>query len=109
VIALVDNPDLQPLDLLQYIKGPDFPTGGFILGTDGIRDYFETGRGRVLVRGEMEIETLQNDSERIIIRSIPYQTTTSLLIERMVELVKEKRIEGISDIRTNQDATACAS
>ncbi|MDD2596457.1 MAG: DNA gyrase subunit A [Candidatus Cloacimonetes bacterium] len=99
VIALVDNPDLQPLDLLQYIKGPDFPTGGFILGTDGIRDYFETGRGRVLLRGEMEIETLQNDSERIIIRSIPYQTTTSLLIERMVELVKEKRIEGISDIR----------
>ncbi|HPI26642.1 MAG TPA: DNA gyrase subunit A, partial [Candidatus Cloacimonadota bacterium] len=99
VIALVDNPDLEPLDLLQYIKGPDFPTGGFILGTDGIRDYFETGRGRVLVRGEMEIETLQNDSERIIIRSIPYQTTTSLLIERMVELVKEKRIEGISDIR----------
>lgn len=99
IIAMVDNPELEPLDLLQYIKGPDFPTGGFVLGSDGIRDYFETGRGRLLVRGEMEIETLPNDSERIIIRSIPYQVTTSLLIERMVNLVKEKRIEGISDIR----------
>lgn len=99
IIAMVDNPKLEPLDLLQYIKGPDFPTGGFVLGSDGIRDYFETGRGRLLVRGEMEIETMPNDSERIIIRSIPYQVTTSLLIERMVNLVKEKRIEGISDIR----------
>lgn len=99
IIAMIDNPDLQSLDLLQYIQGPDFPTGGFILGTDGIRDYFETGRGRVIVRGEMEIETSHNDSERIIIRSVPYQVTTSLLIERMVELVKEKKIEGISDIR----------
>lgn len=99
IIAMIDNPELQSLDLLQYIQGPDFPTGGFILGTDGIRDYFETGRGRVIVRGEMEIETLPNDSERIIIRSVPYQVTTSLLIERMVELVKDKKIEGISDIR----------
>lgn len=99
IIAMVDNPDLEPLDFLQYIKGPDFPTGGFILGSDGIRDYFETGRGRVLVRGEMEIETLPNDSERLIIHSIPYQVTTSLLIQRMVELVKDKKIEGISDIR----------
>ena len=99
IIAMVDNPELEPLDLLQYIKGPDFPTGGIVLGSDGIRDYFETGRGRLLVRGEMDIETLPNDSERIIIRSIPYQVTTSLLIERMVNLVKEKRIEGISDIR----------
>ena len=99
IIACVDNPELEPLDFLQYIKGPDFPTGGFILGSDGIRDYFETGRGRILVRGDMDIETLPNDSERIIIRSIPYQVTTSLLIARMVELVKDKKIEGISDIR----------
>ncbi len=99
IVALIDNPDLEPLDLLQYIKGPDFPMGGIILGSDGIRDYFETGRGRLLVRGEIEVETLPNDSERLIIRSIPYQVTTSLLIDRMVELVKEKKIEGISDIR----------
>ncbi|MEN6445162.1 MAG: DNA gyrase subunit A [Candidatus Cloacimonas sp.] len=99
LIALIDNPDLQPLDLLQYIKGPDFPTGGFILGTEGIKDYFETGRGHIILRGEAEIETLPNDAEQVIIRSIPYQLSTSLLIERMVELVKEKKIEGISDIR----------
>ncbi len=99
IIALIDNPDLQPLDLLEYIKGPDFPTGGFILGTEGIREYFETGRGKIIMRGETEIETLPNDLEQIIIRSIPYQLSTSQLIERMVELVKEKKIEGISDIR----------
>lgn len=99
IVALIDNPDLEPLDLLQYVKGPDFPMGGMILGTDGIQDYFQTGRGRILVRGEVDVETLPNDSERLIIRSIPYQVTTTLLINRMVELVKEKRIEGISDIR----------
>ncbi|HHV37537.1 MAG TPA: DNA gyrase subunit A [Candidatus Cloacimonetes bacterium] len=99
IVALIDNPDLEPLDLLKYIKGPDFPMGGMILGTDGIHDYFETGRGRVVVRGEVDVETLPNDSERLIIRSIPYQVTTTLLINRMVDLVKEKRIDGISDIR----------
>jgi DNA gyrase subunit A len=99
IIALIDNPELEPLELLQYIQGPDFPTGGIILGTDGIKDYFETGRGRILVRGQVDIETLPNDSERLIIRSIPYQVTTSLLINRMVDLVKNKKIDGISDIR----------
>ncbi len=96
IVALIDNPELEPLDMLQYIKGPDFPMGGIILGTDGIRDYFETGRGRLLVRGEVEVETLPNDSERLIIRSIPYQVTTSLLIERMVQLVKDKKLDGIA-------------
>jgi len=99
IVALIDNPELEPLDMLQYIKGPDFPMGGIILGTDGIREYFETGRGRLLVRGEVDVETLPNDSERLIIRSIPYQVTTSLLIERMVQLVKDKKLDGISDIR----------
>ncbi|HQO46716.1 MAG TPA: DNA gyrase subunit A [Candidatus Cloacimonas sp.] len=99
IIALIDNPDLQPLDFLEYIKGPDFPTGGFILGTEGIREYFATGRGKIIMRGETEIETLPNDAEQIIIRSIPYQLSTTQLIERMVELVKDKKIEGISDIR----------
>lgn len=99
MIALIDNPELEPLQLLEYIKGPDFPTGGFVLGNDGIHDYFETGRGRIVMRGETEMVTLPNDTEQILIRSIPYQVTTSLLIERLVELVKEKKIEGISDIR----------
>lgn len=97
--ALIDNPELSPLELMQYIKGPDFPMGGFIFGLDGIKDYFETGRGRLILRGETEIEPRANDQEQIIIKSIPYQVTTTLLIERMVELVKDKKIEGISDIR----------
>ncbi len=99
VIALIDHPELEPLELLKYIKGPDFPTGGFILGADGIKDYFENGRGRIQMRGLAEIETTESEQEFIIIRSIPYQVTKTLLIERIVELVKEKKIEGISDIR----------
>ncbi len=99
MIALIDDPELDNTDLRQYIKGPDFPTGGFILGTQGIKDYFETGRGRILIRGEAEIEVGKNEQESIIISSIPYQVTKTTLIERIVDLVKEKRIEGISDIR----------
>jgi DNA gyrase subunit A len=99
VIALIDKPDMEILDLRQYIKGPDFPTGGFILGTEGIKDYFLTGRGRLLIRGEAEIEVGKNEQESIIIRSIPYQVTKTALIEKIVELVKDKRIEGISDVR----------
>ncbi len=99
MIALIDDPELDNTDLRHYIKGPDFPTGGFILGTQGIKDYFETGRGRILIRGEAEIELGKNEQESIIISSIPYQVTKTTLIERIVDLVKDKRIEGISDIR----------
>lgn len=99
VIALIDNPDLEIWELHKYIKGPDFPTGGYILGTKGIMDYFLTGRGQLLIRGEAEIETNKNEQEQIIIRSIPYQITKTALIDKIVELVKDKRIEGISDIR----------
>ena len=99
VIALIDNPDLEILELHKYIKGPDFPMGGYILGTKGIMDYFLTGRGQLLLRGEAEIETNKNEQEQIIIRSIPYQITKTALIDKIVELVKDKRIEGISDIR----------
>jgi len=99
VIALIDNPDLEIWELHKYIKGPDFPMGGYILGTKGIMDYFLTGRGQLLLRGEAEIETNKNEQEQIIIRSIPYQITKTALIDKIVELVKDKRIEGISDIR----------
>lgn len=98
-VALVDNPELQNPDLRQYIKGPDFPTGGYILGTDGIDKYFETGRGLLTVQGKADIETNDNEQESIIISEIPFQLNKNLLIERIVNLVKEKRIEGISDIR----------
>lgn len=99
IIAMIDKPELEPLDLLQYVKGPDFPTGGYILGVDGIRDYFQTGRGRLLIRGDAEVVTNENEHESIIIKSIPYQVTKTALIEKIVELVKDKRIEGISDVR----------
>ncbi|HPK82969.1 MAG TPA: DNA gyrase subunit A [Candidatus Syntrophosphaera sp.] len=99
VIALIDDPEMEIHDLRKYVKGPDFPTGGFILGSDGIKDYFETGRGRILIRGEAEIETAKNEQESIIIRSIPYQVTKTALIDRIVQLVKDKRIDGISDVR----------
>jgi len=99
IIAYVDNPDMEPAELMQYIKGPDFPTGGYIIGTKGIKDYFETGHGRVIMRGKAAIETKNNGSEMIVITEIPYMLNKSLLIKKIVSTVKEKRIEGISDIR----------
>ncbi|MCD6182410.1 MAG: DNA gyrase subunit A [Candidatus Cloacimonetes bacterium] len=99
IIGYIDNPEMEPLDMMQYIKGPDFPTGAYIIGKKGIRDYFETGRGRIIVRGKAAIETKNNGAEMIVITEIPYQLSKTLLINKMVSLVKEKRIEGISDIR----------
>ena len=99
VIALIDDPDIETLDLRRYIAGPDFPMGGFILGAEGIKDYFQTGRGRLILQGEAELVTGANEQESIIIRSIPYQVTKTLLIEKIVQLVKDKKIEGISDVR----------
>jgi len=99
IIAMVDNPDMEPADLLNYVQGPDFPTGGYIIGKSGIRDYFETGHGRVICRAKAGIETKNNGAESIIVTEIPYMLSKTLLIERIVKLVKEKRVEGISDIR----------
>jgi DNA gyrase subunit A len=99
IVALVKNPELEPLDLLNYIKGPDFPTGGFIHGKGGIRDYFGSGRGKVLIRAKAEIEKRADGGELIVISEIPYQVSKNLLIERMVDLVKDKKVEGIADIR----------
>ena len=99
ITALVQNPELEPLDLLNYVQGPDFPTGGYILGRRGIKDYFATGRGRVVVRARTEIERRSDGGEMIVVSEIPYQVSKNILIERIVELVKEKKIDGISDIR----------
>ena len=99
IIAMVDNPDMEPADLRNYVQGPDFPTGGYIIGKSGIRDYFETGHGRVICRAKAGIETKNNGAESIIVTEIPYMLSKTLLIERIVKLVKEKRVEGISDIR----------
>jgi DNA gyrase subunit A len=97
--SLIDNPDLSPLDLMEIVKGPDFPTGGEIVGKAGILDYFQTGRGKIKLRGKTHIEENPKHNDYIVITEIPYQLNKTLLIEKIVSLVKEKRIEGISDIR----------
>ncbi|RLC49376.1 MAG: DNA gyrase subunit A, partial [Candidatus Cloacimonadota bacterium] len=99
IVALIDNPEMEILELMNYIKGPDFPTGGYIIGSAGVRDYFLTGHGRIIMRGKATIETKSNGTELIVISEIPYQLNKTLLIEKIVNLVKDKRIEGISDIR----------
>ncbi|MCC8417502.1 MAG: DNA topoisomerase (ATP-hydrolyzing) subunit A [Rickettsia endosymbiont of Bryobia graminum] len=95
----VDNNDIEVSDLLSVVKGPDFPTGGIILGTSGIRSAYLTGRGSILIRGKTEIEDMPNNKQAIIITEIPYMVNKAKLVEKIAELVKEKRIEGISDLR----------
>ncbi len=97
--ALIDNRDIEVPELMNYIKGPDFPTGGIIYGYEGAKDAFETGRGRIILRARAEIETFNHDRERIIVTEIPYQVNKAHMIERTAELVNEKKIEGISTIR----------
>jgi DNA gyrase subunit A len=97
--SLIDDPEMDSLSLRKYISGPDFPTGGYIIGKQGINDYFLTGHGRVVLRGKASIETKNNGAEAIIITEIPYQLNKTILIDKIVQLVKDKRIEGISDIR----------
>ena len=103
VLALIENRDITPVELMQYIKGPDFPTGGIIDGEAGIYDAYTTGRGRVRVRGKVEIEETKTGRQSIIIKEIPYQLNKSSLIEKIANLVKEKKIIGISDLRDESD------
>ncbi|MCO6186079.1 DNA gyrase subunit A [Rhizobium sp. L1K21] len=102
-IAIIDNPAIELPQLMEYIPGPDFPTGAMILGRSGIRSAYETGRGSVVMRGRAHVEPMRGDREQIIINEIPYQVNKSTMIEKMAELVREKRIEGISDIRDESD------
>ncbi|OFZ02145.1 MAG: DNA gyrase subunit A, partial [Bdellovibrionales bacterium GWB1_52_6] len=104
-IALIDKPTLTTEDCIQYVRGPDFPTGAFILSSQGIRDAYRTGRGSITIRAKAEIETFKNDRERIIVTEIPYQVNKAKLITKIAELVKDKRIEGISDLRDESDRT----
>ncbi|MDZ4872468.1 MAG: DNA gyrase subunit A [Chroococcidiopsis cubana SAG 39.79] len=107
VVALIHNPEISDRQLMQYIPGPDFPTGGKILGTSGIHEAFTTGRGSITMRGVAEIETVEQrgrpEREAIIITQLPYQTNKAALIEKIAELVNDKRIEGIADIRDESD------
>ncbi len=101
-IALIDNRDMTVADLMQYIKAPDFPTGGTIYGYNGVRDAFETGRGRIIIRAKAEIETEANH-ENIIVTEIPYNVNKALLISYIADLVNEKKLDGIADINDESD------
>ncbi|WP_183559406.1 DNA gyrase subunit A [Mucilaginibacter sp. SP1R1] len=98
-MALIDNRQIEVAELMKYVKGPDFPTGGIIYGFEGPREALETGRGRVVIRARAEIETHGNERERIIVTEVPYQVNKALMIERTAELVNDKKLEGISAIR----------
>lgn len=103
IIAVMDNPDIETKDLMKHIKGPDFPTGAVICGMDGIKSAYETGRGIVKIRAKAGIEELKGNKQAIIISEIPYQVNKSNLIESIAELVNDKKIEGISDVRDESD------
>ncbi len=102
-IHMIDNPDCTVDDLMQFIKAPDFPTGGIILGHSGVRAAYHTGRGRIVVRARTEIEAMPNNRNRIVVTEIPYMVNKARLVEKIAELVHEKRLEGISDIRDESD------
>ena len=102
-IAIMENPAIDLIQLMEYVPGPDFPTGAMILGRSGIRSAYETGRGSVIMRGVATIEPMRNDREQIIITEIPFQVNKATMIEKMAELVRDKRIEGISDLRDESD------
>ncbi len=103
IVAYIDNRDITITELMQYITAPDFPTGGIIHGYDGVKSAFETGRGRVLMRGRAIFETLPSGKEQIIVTEIPYMVNKATLIEKTAALINEKKIEGISDLRDESD------
>ena len=104
-IALMDNPAMTTSELMEIVPGPDFPTGGIILGRSGIRSAYETARGSVVMRGKAEVEEIRKDRFAIVVTEIPYQVNKSTMIERIAESVRDKRLEGISDIRDESDRT----
>lgn len=104
-IAYIENRNITIPELMKFIKAPDFPTCGNIYGYDGVIEAFETGRGRIVVRGEANIETLNSGKERIIVTSIPYQVNKAEMIKKTADLINDKKIEGISDIRDESDRT----
>ena len=105
LVHLIDHPEATIDDLMKHIPGPDFPSAGYILGRDGIRDAYTKGRGSVVMRGKAEIEKGPGNKTQIVITELPYQVNKARLIERIAELVREKKIEGISDLRDESDRT----
>ncbi len=105
VIATIDNPEIELEELMKNIKGPDFPTGATIMGREGIKSAYATGRGKAIVRAKAEIEEMPNNRTRIVFDEIPYQVNKAHLIEKIADLVRDKKIEGISDLRDESDRT----
>ena len=103
IVKVIENPEVTIDELMQVIKGPDFPTGALILGREGIKQAYTTGRGKITVRAEAEIEEMQGNRQRIVVRSLPYVVNKARLIEHIAELVKDKKIEGISELRDESD------
>ena len=103
VCHMIDHPDCTVEDLMQFIKGPDFPTGAVILGKSGIHEAYRTGKGRIIVRAKTDIEPMGNGRDRIVVTEIPYMVNKARLVEKIAELVHEKRLEGVSDIRDESD------
>ena len=105
VIMMIENPEVTVEELMNVIKGPDFPTGGVIMGKSGIRDMYEKGRGSIVMRAKSNIEQIDSSRQRIVITEIPYLVNKSRLVEKIGELVRDKVIEGISDLRDESDRT----
>ena len=103
VVLMIDNPEVSLDELIKVLPGPDFPTAGLILGTQGIRQAYETGRGSLKVRARCVIEAMSNGKQRILVSELPYQVNKANLIEKIAELVRDKRIEGITDLRDESD------
>ena len=103
VCCLIDNPDAELEEIMQYIKGPDFPTHGIIMGAKGIKEAYSTGRGKIIVRARAEIKETKNDRYKIIVTELPYSVNKRRLIEKIAELIKDKRIEGIADLQDYTD------
>ena len=103
IIKIIDEDEVTDEDLMEVIKGPDFPTEGIIVGREGIREAYKTGRGKIILRAETEIEEMAGNKQRIIVNSLPYQVNKAKLIENMAHLAREKRLEGISEIRDESD------
>jgi DNA gyrase/topoisomerase IV subunit A len=111
LVALIENPEITDIQLMQYIPGPDFPTGSQILGTTAIKEAYTTGRGSITMRGVANIETIEQrgrpDRDAIIITELPYQTNKAALIEKIAEMVNEKRLEGIAIFGMKAIAMGC--
>ena len=105
VIKRIEQPHCTVEDLMTVIKGPDFPTGGIIQGVDGIKKAYETGKGKIMIRGKAEIETIRGGRQQIVITEIPYEVNKANLVKKMDEFRIERKVEGISEVRDETDRT----